>query len=110
MEGAGARGVGAVSARRRSRGAERWVDGAGSGAQRKEWAIARREGMAMPAWLPLLRAHRLGSGRRRYRQRAATDRLASTPTLWKEDGEGRKKTERKRMDGKGDDSGMVLIS
>uniref|UniRef100_A0A0D3GMA8 Uncharacterized protein n=1 Tax=Oryza barthii TaxID=65489 RepID=A0A0D3GMA8_9ORYZ len=39
--------------------------------------------MAAPAWLPLLRAHRLGSGRRRYRRRAAADGLAQQ---WNSDG------------------------
>jgi hypothetical protein len=35
---------------------------------------------------------------------------AGLARLWEEDGEGRKKTERKMMDGKGDNNDMVLIS
>uniref|UniRef100_A0A0E0GN31 BAH domain-containing protein n=1 Tax=Oryza nivara TaxID=4536 RepID=A0A0E0GN31_ORYNI len=69
----GCRGSRAVAPTRRAEGAGARRDGAAVPAPVLR---ERMEGMAAPAWLPLLQARQLGSERRRCRWRVAADGLA----------------------------------
>uniref|UniRef100_A0A0E0QYU8 Uncharacterized protein n=1 Tax=Oryza rufipogon TaxID=4529 RepID=A0A0E0QYU8_ORYRU len=69
----GCRGSRAVAPTRRAEGAGARRDGAAVLAPALR---ERMEGMAAPAWLPLLQARQLGSERRRCRRKVAADGLA----------------------------------